>query len=116
MTSRSDQGTPPPNRDPADRRHSRMRRRLWMPRQLGSWLNSSHGVDARPAARLERVLSVGRAFLTVSALTAIYLDPTQPARLAAVTYAVLAAYAAYSVLVLTYVHRTPRVSVMMPRR
>jgi signal transduction histidine kinase len=85
--------------------------RLWMPRQLGSWLNPSHRVDARPAGRLERVLSVGRAFLTVSALTAIYLDPTQPARLAAVTYAVLAAYAAYSVLVLAYVHRTKRVSV-----
>jgi signal transduction histidine kinase len=82
-----------------------------MPRQLGSWLNPGHRVDARPAARLERVLSVGRAFLTVAALTAIYLDPTQPARLAAITYAVLAAYAAYSVLALVYVHRRPRVSV-----
>jgi signal transduction histidine kinase len=111
MTSRSDRATPETNGDPADRRQSRIGRRLWMPRQLGSWLNPGHRIDARPAARLERVLSVGRAFLTVSALTAIYLDPTQPARLAAVTYAVLAAYAAYSVLVLTYVHRTPRVSV-----
>jgi signal transduction histidine kinase len=57
------------------------------------------------------VLAVGRAFLTVSALTAIYLDPTQPARLAAVTYAVLAAYALYSVIVLVYVHRTARLTV-----
>jgi signal transduction histidine kinase len=74
-------------------------------------LISGQHADARPAARLERVLSVGRAFLTVAALTAIYLDPTQPARLAAVTYAVLAAYATYSLAVLAYVHRTPRVTV-----
>ena len=111
MTSRSDQATAQRNNDPAVRRQSRMHRRLWMPRQLDSWLNPGHRVDARPAARLERVLSVGRAFLTVSALTAIYLDPTQPARLATVTYTVLAAYAAYSALVLAYVHRRPRVSV-----
>ena len=111
MTSRTDQAAAQRNSDPADSRQSRLHRRLWMPRQLGSWLNPGHRVDARPAARLERVLSVGRAFLTVAALTAIYLDPTQPARLAAVTYAVLAAYAAYSVLVLAYVHRRPRVSV-----
>jgi hypothetical protein len=62
-------------------------------------------------ARFERVLSVGRAFLTVSALTPIYLDPAQPARLAAVTYAVLAAYAVYSLIVLVYVRRTARLSV-----
>ena len=111
MTNRSDQATPQRNSEPADRRQSRMHRRLWMPPQLTSWLSPGHHVDARPAARLERVLSVGRAFLTVAALTAIYLDPTQPARLTAVTYAVLAAYAAYSVAVLVYVHRTPRVSV-----
>ena len=111
MTSRSDDGRAQGNDYSADRRRSRMHRRLWMRRQLGSWLNPGHRVDARPAARLERVLSVGRAFLTVSALAAIYLDPAQPARLAAVTYAVLAAYAAYSVLVLAYVHRTLRVSV-----
>jgi len=61
--------------------------------------------DPRRVARLERVLAVGRAFLTVSALTAIYLDPTQPARLAAVTYAVLASYAVYSLAVLVFVHR-----------
>jgi signal transduction histidine kinase len=111
MTSRTDQATVQRNSDPADSRQSRLHRRHWLPRQLGSWLNPGHRVDARPAARLERVLSVGRAFLTVTALTAIYLDPTQPARLAAVTYAVLAAYAAYSVLVFAYVHRRPRVSV-----
>lgn len=111
MTRRTDPATSQTNSDLVDRRPSRLPRRLWLPRQLGSWLNLGDHVDARPAARLERVLSVGRAFLTVAALTAIYLDPTQPARLAAVTYAVLAAYAAYSILVLAHVHRRPRVSV-----
>jgi signal transduction histidine kinase len=66
---------------------------------------AAHG---EPAARLERVLAVGRAFLTVTALAAIYLDPTEPARLAAMTYAVLAAYALYSGFVLVYVHQAPR--------
>src|SRR5688572_10455470 len=65
---------------------------------------------AAPVTRLERVLAVGRAFLTVTALIAIYLDPTQPARLAAVTYTVLAAYAVYSVAVWVAVQRARRVS------
>jgi signal transduction histidine kinase len=111
MMSRSAEAVAQTKNDSADRRRSRIQPRLWMPPPLTSWLSQGHHVDGRPAARLERVLSVGRAFLTVSALTAIYLDPTQPARLAAVTYAVLAAYAVYSVAVLVYVHRTPRVSV-----
>ena len=111
MMSGSDQATAQRTGDPADRGPSPTHRHLRMPRELGSWLNPGHNVDARLAARLERVLSVGRAFLTVSALTAIYLDPTQPARLATVTYTVLAAYAVYSALVLAYVHRRPRVSV-----
>jgi signal transduction histidine kinase len=55
---------------------------------------------------------VGRAFLTVSGLVAIYLDPTEPTRLRAITYAVLLAYAVYSVGVLIYVHR----SMQMTRR
>jgi signal transduction histidine kinase len=76
--------------------------RPWTTRFLGSY--------AGPAARLERVLAVGRAFLTVSALAAIYLDPTQPSRLAEITYAVVAAYAVYSLAVLTYVHRAQRLS------
>lgn len=84
---------------------------LSTPVRLISWLIPRQQVDMRPIARLERVLAVGRAFLTVSALTAIYLDPTQPARLAAVTYAVLAAYAVYSVIILVCVHRTARLNV-----
>jgi signal transduction histidine kinase len=50
------------------------------------------------------VLAVGRAFFTVTALVAIYLDPTEPSRLATVTYVVLCAYALYSLIVLALVH------------
>jgi signal transduction histidine kinase len=63
-----------------------------------------------PAARLERVLAIGRAFLTVSGLVSIYIDPTEPARLAELTYAVLFAYALYSIIVLAFVHRATRLA------
>ena len=89
----------------------RPNRGLFTPVRLVSWLIPAQHVDIVPAARLERVLSVGRAFLTVAALAAIYLDPTQPARLAAVTYAVLGAYVVYSLVVLVVVHRMARFSV-----
>lgn len=72
---------------------------------------SGHDVSAgRPAARVERVLAVGRAFLTVTACLAIYIDPTEPARLREITYAVLFSYAAYSVGVLIYIHAASRVT------
>ena len=63
---------------------------------------------ARQTPRLERMLSVGRAFLAVSALAAIYLDPTEPARFATLTYALLAAYAVYSLVVLATVQHLLR--------
>ena len=69
----------------------------------------------RSAARLERVLAVGRAFLTVTALIAIYLDPTEPARLREVTYGVLLGYALYSLAVLAYVNGTARVTALHGR-
>jgi signal transduction histidine kinase len=75
-----------------------------------SWLSPPLGTTFEPSPRLERVLAVGRAFLTVSALAAIFLDPTEPARLATLAYGVLAAYAIYSLLVLVFVHRTPRLA------
>jgi hypothetical protein len=62
----------------------------------------------QPGGRLERVLAIGRAFLTVSGLIAIYVDPTEPARLAELTYAVLFGYVLYSVIVLAFVHRASR--------
>ena len=69
-----------------------------------------HISTARAVARGERVLAVGRAFLTVTAFLAIYIDPTEPRRLQAITYGVLAGYAFYSLAVMVYVHRTTRVS------
>src|SRR5882672_3538530 len=66
--------------------------------------------EGRPAARLERVLAIGRAFLTVSGLIAIYVDPTEPARLSELTYAVLFGYALYSLIVLAFVHRATRLA------
>jgi len=66
--------------------------------------------EGRPAARLERVLAIGRSFLTVSGLIAIYIDPTEPARLAELTYAVLFGYVLYSLIVVAFVHRASRVA------
>jgi signal transduction histidine kinase len=74
--------------------------------RLGSTFLRDYRSVGPPPGQLERVLSVGRAFLTVSGLIAIYLDPTEPSRLRAVTYAVLCAYAVYSIAVLMYVHRS----------
>lgn len=67
-------------------------------------------LSARPPARAERVLAVGRAFLTVSGLVAIYLDPTEPARLREVTYVVLLAYAVHSIAALAFVQGAARLT------
>jgi len=63
-----------------------------------------------PVERLERVLAVSRAFLTITALVAIYIDPAEPAQLREATYAVLLAYATYSLAVWAYVHRATRLT------
>jgi signal transduction histidine kinase len=78
-----------------------------MVRLTSAFLRTYRSVG-RPPLQLERVLAVGRAFLTVTGLIAIYLDPTEPTRLQAITYSVLLAYAFYSVAVLAYVHRSVR--------
>lgn len=74
-----------------------------------SWFTALRST-ARSAARIERVLAVGRAFLTVTALIAIYLDPTEPTRLREVTYGVLLGYAVYSLGVLAHVNSTARIT------
>ncbi len=51
------------------------------------------------ALQVERVLATGRAFLAITALVAIYLDPSQP-RFATAGYALLVGYLAYSTIVL----------------
>src|SRR6266571_5703015 len=79
-------------------------------RLLSSRFLWNYRSEGRPAARLERVLAIGRAFLTVSGLVAIYVDPTEPARLAELTYAVLFGYSLYSIIVLAFVHRATRLA------
>jgi signal transduction histidine kinase len=66
----------------------------------------AHGA---PTGRVERVLAVGRAVLTVTGLIAIYLDPNEPVRLATLTYAVLLSYAVYSLVVVAALQTMPRV-------
>ena len=71
---------------------------------------TGHRPTDRQTTRTEGVLAVGRAFLTVTGLAAIYLDPAEPARLREVTYAVLLAYAIYSLIVLAWVNGVGRVT------
>ncbi len=47
--------------------------------------------------RTERLIATGRVVLAASSLLAIWLDPAQPEKYAAVTYALMAVYVVYSV-------------------
>lgn len=76
--------------------------------RISLWLPPARPAPGAHVVRLERVLAVGRAFLTVTGLAAIYLDPEEPAQFAAVAYGVLAGYALYSLMVLAYVHQVRR--------
>jgi signal transduction histidine kinase len=49
-----------------------------------------------PQSRAERLIALGRLVLAVASFGAIYLDPLEPSRYAAATYALLAAYSVYS--------------------
>ena len=68
--------------------------------------------DPRDALRhaSSACLRSGALFLTVSGLIAIYVDPTEPARLAELTYAVLFGYSLRSIIVLAFVHRATRLA------
>src|SRR5205085_3663281 len=79
-------------------------------RLLSSSFLTDYRSEGRPAARLKRVLAIGRTFLTVTGLGAIYVPPTSPARLAELTYAVLFGYTVYSLIVLAFVHRATRLA------
>ncbi len=64
----------------------------------GRFLTRLHSAaDPTERLRIERVLASARVFLTCAALLAVYLDPTEPTRYEALAYAILAAYASYSV-------------------
>lgn len=77
------------------------RRRLRLARFL-----ETYRAAGRHALRFERALAVGRAFLAVSGLVAIFIDPTEPGRFATLVYTLLATYAAYSVVLLLAMRRS----------
>ncbi len=53
--------------------------------------------------RLERTLATARAFLAVTSLVAIWIDPTEPSRYATLSYGLLVIYVAHSLLILVLV-------------
>lgn len=53
--------------------------------------------------RSERVIGIGRTVLAAFSLLAIWLDPSEPAKYVAATYALLAGYLAYAVVLLGFV-------------
>lgn len=65
--------------------------------------------EQRPAARLEYVLAVARAFLAITGFVAIYFDHTEPERLAALAYGALSLYALFSVVVLALIRNAPQI-------
>jgi len=71
--------------------------RLAAPKDVTEWL------------RLERVLASIRIFLTVTALIAVYLDPTEPIQYAELAYAILIAYCAWGAAVWVIVHRADKI-------
>ncbi len=65
--------------------------------------------DIAERARIERVLASARVFLTLAAVVAVYLDPTEPTSYAALAYGILIAYMLWSTYVWVHVHRVERV-------
>ena len=49
-------------------------------------------------SRAERLIAAGRVVLSVFSLLAVWLDPTEPARYAAIAYSLLAVYVVYSLV------------------
>lgn len=60
-----------------------------------------------PQSRAERLIAVGRLVLAVASLGAIYLDPLEPSRQATLTYALLAGYSIYALLVALWTAAAP---------
>ena len=65
--------------------------------------------DAAERLRIERVLASARLFLTVAAMVAVYLDPTEPTSYAALAYGILIAYSLWATYVWVHVHRAAQV-------
>ncbi len=58
---------------------------------------SMTGPQYTPQGRTERVIATGRVVLGASSLLAIWVDPSQPEKYAAATYALMAVYVAYAI-------------------
>ena len=56
--------------------------------------------------RAERLIAAGRVVLSVSSLLAVWLDPTEPSRYAAIAYSLLAAYMVYSLILTVLAFRS----------
>ena len=64
--------------------------------------------------REERVLAGARLFLAIASLIAIYADPTEPSRWAAIAYGLMIAYVIHATLVLAYIRVNPEFSSKLP--
>ena len=62
-------------------------------------------MPSNPQLRAERLIAGGRVVLAASSLFAVWLDPTEPAKYAAIAYSLLAAYVGYSLVIAALVWR-----------
>jgi signal transduction histidine kinase len=69
---------------------------------------------SRARLRPERLIAAGRIVLGISALFAVWLDPTEPAKYAQVAYGLLVAYVVYAVSVAAIMWRVDGVSTRWP--
>lgn len=60
-----------------------------------------------PRSRAERLIALGRLILALVSLAAIYLDPTEPAKFAAQTYFLLAAYSVFAIVAIIITWSSP---------
>jgi signal transduction histidine kinase len=67
-----------------------------------------------PRMRPERLIAAGRVVLGVASLFAVWLDPDEPIRYAAIAYGVLLAYVVYAVVVATLLWRVEAVPRLWP--
>ena len=71
-------------------------------------------VAQMPQKDTEGVIATSRAVLAVVSLVAIWLDPTEPARYAAIAYALMVLYMGYAILVAFGVHRAEVIAAALP--
>jgi signal transduction histidine kinase len=67
-----------------------------------------------PQKDTETVIATSRAVLAVASLGAVWLDPTEPARYAAIAYTLMVLYMGYATLVALWVHRREVVPARLP--